>query len=315
MAPRKGAQPAHFGFHRPESDFNPQVMVTPRHSLTETLRFAEVVYACVKARNSAHIDWAQVSDEAGMEPAECMRLWRFIAYHWKGPFGHKQSDVEFDKVDLDAESDPEGAVEHATAVVIKGRGRKQKNNGQKRSTLPVSAHGFTTFSKEFRQQIKDADPSISFGDIAKELGRMWRGMTDAEKAVYIDKAAEEKRAALEAEARRLSRKTGTAHVPLPPVPRQSSAGSAAASERKGGAGVGRSGAPRPQALSSMPVAQVAPAPPLEPPIPSQEPPAPTPEPHALSHGPAEPQEGEADPSASHDPMMTEQEEAEPSRGE
>lgn len=217
MAPRKGVPIARF--HRPEVDLNPQVMVTPRHSLPETLRFAEIVYGCVKSHGSAHINWTQVSAETGMEPAECMRLWRFIAYHWKGPFGHKQSDTELDKVDLGAESDPEGAVTHAVAVVVRGRGkRRHSQTGEKRSTLPLGALGFTLFSRKHRQQVKDANPNISFGDTAKELGRMWREMSDADKAQWIEKAGKGKGVVVAAEADKgkvLSRRVDGL-IPQPP---------------------------------------------------------------------------------------------------
>lgn len=236
MAPKGKAAPQLI-FHRPESDMDPQVMVTPQHSLSETLRFAEVVYACVKSRGTAHIDWAHVSAEAGMAPAECMRLWRFVAYHWKGPFGYKRSDVEYDQVDLGADSDPEGAITHAVAVAVRGRAKKRSSGaqpGDKRSVLPVGALGFTLFGREHRKQVKEANPNISFGDIAKELGRMWRAMPDKDKAAWVDKAAKSKAAAAEREGKAASKKAGVKAGAGPPAP--------PAGPRRGSGGAGPSGA-------------------------------------------------------------------------
>ena len=39
-------------------------------------------------------------------------------------------------------------------------------------------------SKEMRLNIIAADPGLSFGDVSKCLGELWRGLPDAEKARY-----------------------------------------------------------------------------------------------------------------------------------
>ena len=44
--------------------------------------------------------------------------------------------------------------------------------------------GFMLFSKEMRPNIIAADPNLSFGDVSKCLGELWRGLPDAEKARY-----------------------------------------------------------------------------------------------------------------------------------
>ena len=44
--------------------------------------------------------------------------------------------------------------------------------------------GFMLFSKEMRPNIIAADPGLSFGDVSKCLGELWRGLPDAEKARY-----------------------------------------------------------------------------------------------------------------------------------
>lgn len=191
-------QAEHLPVYNPPADLNPQVLVVGTHALPDVLRFAETIYASVATRKSPHIDWAQISAEVGMAPAECVRLWRYIAYHWKGTPGRKRAAVELDGIDLEADSDVEGAVVHGTPVVLKGGKGKKKGPaapGEKRPTLPVAALAFTQFSRERRQQVKDEHPNISFGDIAKELGRMWRELADDKKAVYVEAAVANKASA------------------------------------------------------------------------------------------------------------------------
>ena len=40
------------------------------------------------------------------------------------------------------------------------------------------------FSKENRQKVKDENPDITFGQIGKKLGEMWRALSDKEKEEY-----------------------------------------------------------------------------------------------------------------------------------
>ena len=63
--------------------------------------------------------------------------------------------------------------------------RKKKNKGPSRTT------GFLLFCAEHRPKIKEDTPDISFPDIGRKLGEMWRGLKDKEKAKYNTKAKEE----------------------------------------------------------------------------------------------------------------------------
>jgi hypothetical protein len=47
--------------------------------------------------------------------------------------------------------------------------------------------GFMLFSKENRPQIKEDTPEITFGQIGKKLGEMWRALTDEEKQGFKDR--------------------------------------------------------------------------------------------------------------------------------
>ena len=44
--------------------------------------------------------------------------------------------------------------------------------------------GFLGFSREMRPKVRADDPGISFADMSKRLGELWRGLSDAEKAKY-----------------------------------------------------------------------------------------------------------------------------------
>eukprot|EP00980_Cylindrotheca_fusiformis_P013957 scaffold3625_cov82-Cylindrotheca_fusiformis.AAC.3 len=58
----------------------------------------------------------------------------------------------------------------------KGAGKKKK---------PLS--GFMKFSQEHRAKVKEENEGISFGQIGKKLGEMWRELTDEEKEAYKTK--------------------------------------------------------------------------------------------------------------------------------
>jgi len=40
------------------------------------------------------------------------------------------------------------------------------------------------FSQEHRPKVKEENPDISFGQIGKKLGEMWRALNDEEKEKY-----------------------------------------------------------------------------------------------------------------------------------
>lgn len=47
--------------------------------------------------------------------------------------------------------------------------------------------GFMLFSKEHRPKIKEDNPDITFGQIGKKLGEMWRALDEKEKQAYKDR--------------------------------------------------------------------------------------------------------------------------------
>jgi hypothetical protein len=67
-------------------------------------------------------------------------------------------------------------------------GKKEKDvNAPKR---PLSA--FFSFSQTKRQEIQQAHPEWKVGDVAKELGRLWKDMDPSEKKEYEDMSARDK---------------------------------------------------------------------------------------------------------------------------
>jgi hypothetical protein len=238
MAPRKSAATAQPLVYLPHADFNPQVMVSAQHSLADTLRFAEAVYGSVVAGRTASINWSRVSRIVGMDVSECKRLWRFIAYHWKGPFGAMRSDIALEDIDLDGESDPElSGITHGTPIAVKKGKKKGGGGGSGRAGLPAGALGFNLFGRDMRQQVKDANPNITFGEIAKEFGKLWRALPDEEKAKYMERGVREKEAVWEKEAAKDARAAARRAAVLPPPaaarppPAAGAAGAAGSADR------------------------------------------------------------------------------------
>ena len=62
---------------------------------------------------------------------------------------------------------------------------KAKKDSKPKSKKPLK--GFMLFSKEMRPKVRADDPGISFADMSKRLGELWRGLSDAEKASYSRK--------------------------------------------------------------------------------------------------------------------------------
>jgi hypothetical protein len=58
-------------------------------------------------------------------------------------------------------------------------GKKKKKTHKKKK---VSA--WQVFSKEYRQKVKEADPTATFGEISKRVGEKWASFTAYEKSLY-----------------------------------------------------------------------------------------------------------------------------------
>jgi hypothetical protein len=60
---------------------------------------------------------------------------------------------------------------------------KGKSDGKKKRL-----NGYMTFGNEMRSQIVEENPDMQTTEVVKELGRLWREMSEEEKTVYNDKA-------------------------------------------------------------------------------------------------------------------------------
>jgi high mobility group protein B3 len=52
--------------------------------------------------------------------------------------------------------------------------------------------GFRIFTAEMRPKLREQQPSLSFGDMARKLGQLWKEMDESERAHYYDKAKAKK---------------------------------------------------------------------------------------------------------------------------
>ena len=59
-----------------------------------------------------------------------------------------------------------------------------KQQSSARNKLPVSP--FMMFCNENRKGVLSSNPNMSFGEISKELGSMWRGLSREEQSHYYD---------------------------------------------------------------------------------------------------------------------------------
>lgn len=66
---------------------------------------------------------------------------------------------------------------------------KKKKRAKKDKNAPKRAlSAFFFFSNEKRSEVQAGHPEWKVGQVAQELGRMWKALTDEEKGVYEQKA-------------------------------------------------------------------------------------------------------------------------------
>ncbi|EGS23362.1 uncharacterized protein CTHT_0010300 [Thermochaetoides thermophila DSM 1495] len=82
---------------------------------------------------------------------------------------------------------PKAATKSKSGKGAKG-GRKKDPNAPKRG---LSAYMF--FANEQRDNVREENPGISFGQVGKILGERWKALTDKQRAPYEAKAAADKK--------------------------------------------------------------------------------------------------------------------------
>ncbi|EKX38267.1 hypothetical protein GUITHDRAFT_115609 [Guillardia theta CCMP2712] len=80
---------------------------------------------------------------------------------------------------------PMGKIGKAPEIGTKGRRRRKKvlQGGPKKP-----ATSFVLFSNTVREEVKAANPGLSFLELGKKLGEMWREMDPAVRKEYEDRA-------------------------------------------------------------------------------------------------------------------------------
>ncbi|KAG0649934.1 Non-histone chromosomal 6 [Hyphodiscus hymeniophilus] len=74
------------------------------------------------------------------------------------------------------------------ATKAKGEKKKKDPNAPKRG---LSAYMF--FANEQRENVRDENPGITFGQVGKVLGERWKALNEKQRAPYEAKAAQDKK--------------------------------------------------------------------------------------------------------------------------
>ena len=70
---------------------------------------------------------------------------------------------------------------------------KVKHKKEKKDTPNKSLSPFIIFNKENREKIKAANPDVTFGVLGKLIGDAWKALDPTQKAVYEQKALDDKK--------------------------------------------------------------------------------------------------------------------------
>jgi len=79
-------------------------------------------------------------------------------------------------------------------AAAKKTGKVEKRRGKKDPNAPkrgLSAYMF--FANEQRENVRDENPGISFGQVGKLLGERWKALNDKQRTPYEAKAAVDKK--------------------------------------------------------------------------------------------------------------------------
>ena len=70
--------------------------------------------------------------------------------------------------------------------------KKAKKAKKPKKGWKGASSAFIFFSNDKRSEVRTNNPEMKMGDVGKELGKMWRGLTSEQKKPYADKAAADK---------------------------------------------------------------------------------------------------------------------------
>ncbi|KAK1987090.1 HMG box protein [Colletotrichum cereale] len=83
---------------------------------------------------------------------------------------------------------PKAATKRGAAGKVDKKRAKKDPNAPKRG---LSAYMF--FANEQRENVREENPGISFGQVGKLLGERWKALNDKQRAPYEAKAATDKK--------------------------------------------------------------------------------------------------------------------------
>ncbi|XP_041641995.1 high mobility group protein B2a [Cheilinus undulatus] len=148
-------------------------MKDPNRPRGKTTSYAFFVQTCREEHKKKHpgtsVNFAEFSKK-------CSERWKTMSGKEKSKF---EEMARNDKVRYDREM-----KSYVPPKGVKGKKKKKDPNAPKR---PPSA--FFVFCSEHRPRIKEENPGIAIGDIAKKLGELWSKTSDKDKAPYASKAA------------------------------------------------------------------------------------------------------------------------------
>ncbi|KAI9681965.1 MAG: Non-histone chromosomal protein 6 [Caeruleum heppii] len=81
--------------------------------------------------------------------------------------------------------------EKTTTRKTKGRGDGKKKKDPNAPKRGLSAYMF--FANEQRENVRDENPGISFGQVGKVLGERWKALNEKQRGPYEAKAAADKK--------------------------------------------------------------------------------------------------------------------------
>lgn len=100
--------------------------------------------------------------------------------------------------ELKSEGDIVARARKASSGTASGKKRKRKKDASGQAKKKRGPTSFILFSSAHRAAVRAEFPEYSLGEVGKHLGRLWGELSEAEKEVWKQKAAEAK-AALDAE--------------------------------------------------------------------------------------------------------------------
>ena len=165
----------------------------PKRPKSSYLFFCDEHRADVKEANS-ELKMPQISSKLG-------EMWKSLSERKKAKYDKKaeQAKEEYKKL-METYVRPDD--EELAKLDVNHKGRRRSSNGESKKKnkkdpnapkRPMTA--FLYFSKDKRPEIKEANPDMKVGDIAKELGRLWKeDFADEEsRKIWVKKAKKDKK--------------------------------------------------------------------------------------------------------------------------